>query len=175
MLRPCPHLCRYFGKSFWVEIFRNSLDKKNGDVILQHHMCLTLPPFLKSDCSVILFVIFWWTSIFIRVALCRHPLLLSCSSKSITFCVCVLCVERVIVQNKKKNPHICVDIAYFPKNQDTGASTANVSLLSNLSCFVWAQYSGLCVVLHYSASLILLFLLFNRLVHYVSVSFPKQI
>lgn len=38
MLRPCPHLCRYFGKSFWVEIFRNSLDKKNGDVILQHHV-----------------------------------------------------------------------------------------------------------------------------------------
>lgn len=33
----------------------------------------------------------------------------------------------------------------------------------------------MCVVLHYSATLILLFLLFNRLVHYVYVSFPKQI
>lgn len=60
-------------------------------------------------------------------------------------------------------------------HQGAGASTANVSLISNLSCFVCVQYSGMCVVLHYSASLILLFLLFNHRVHYVSVSFPKQI
>lgn len=50
-------------------------------------------------------------------------------------CVCFMCGQSYC-SKQKKNPHICVDIAYFPKNQDTGASTANVSLLSNLSCFV---------------------------------------
>lgn len=136
MLRPCPHLCRYFGKSFWVEIFRNSLDKKNGDVILQHHMCLTLPPFfeVRLFCDIVCNLLI--DQYFYSGSIMSPPVAFVMLFKEHNIlCVCFMCGQSYC-SKQKKNPHICVDIAYFPKNQDTGASTANVSLLSNLSCFV---------------------------------------
>lgn len=106
MLRPCPHLCRYFGKSFWVEIFRNSLDKKNGDVILQHHVCdftsfFEVRLFCDIVCNLLIDQYFYWGSIMLLpVAFVMLFIVLN------IFCVCFMCGQSYC--SKQKKIHIYV-------------------------------------------------------------------